>query len=267
MNLPDGAYFGKAQVISLWGENKTQTAEKADKYKIPMAATIEDALKGADVAMCVGRFGNSHFEPAKAALQKGLPTFVDNPFTTDLKEARELQKIAQDLKVPLCSSSPLRFANEVVSLKQELGDGIRSVTVHAPANCIDLKGDIRFESVFFYGIHGVEVLLELLGTDHSNLTNMKIVYAGDDVCVHFSKGDKSGTLKLVKNVEETYSLEVFSKDKNYQRTIGLDGSYYTNMLTHIFGDFFGKKKGVPVENTLKAIEILESVEKGIGRDH
>src|SRR5207244_2395257 len=111
-------------------------------------------IDGIDLAMVLGRFGDSHFQPARLALERGLLTFVDKPLTTSFDEARKLADLARSSKGRLVSSSPLRFAKELEEAsKAKVRPGF--VGVSAPANCIDLGDDRRFQSTFFYGIHAV----------------------------------------------------------------------------------------------------------------
>ncbi len=43
-----------------------------------------------------------HFDPAKKALEKGIPIFCEKPLTVTLQESDELVKIVNDKKIPFC---------------------------------------------------------------------------------------------------------------------------------------------------------------------
>jgi predicted dehydrogenase len=109
---PLGALFnGRAKVVSIWGEDLSQATVKATALGIDrVAATPADALEGVDLAMVIGRFGESHFTAAMAAIDAGLPTFVDKPFTVNNVEARHLATMARKRGIhwPLCRPCALQ---------------------------------------------------------------------------------------------------------------------------------------------------------------
>ena len=85
MNGADGPFRSIAKVVSIWGVDPEQTATKARALGIEkVAATPHDALENVDFAMVIGRFADAHLEPALAAIERGVPTFVDKPFTSNL---------------------------------------------------------------------------------------------------------------------------------------------------------------------------------------
>ena len=70
-NLGKSNISRNANVEILWGENFNETKEKAKKYNIKsVSKNLEDInFENIDLVMVVGRFGNSHFEPAKLAIE------------------------------------------------------------------------------------------------------------------------------------------------------------------------------------------------------
>ena len=258
INNPDSAFQGRARVESIWGEDASQAVRKAGLLGIPRCAqTMNEALKDVDFAMVIGRFADSHFAPAQAALRLGIPTFVDKPFTATLEQARALAELAGSQKTKLLSSSPLRFAKELETFS---GGPLQSmcVSVAAPANCVDLGDDKRFQSVFFYGIHAMEVLLELMGHHVRGVT----VVPGKrliTIQVEFSHG--TGSVQLVRDVEEFYEVRILAGPERRQFTISLDGSYYSRLLSFLLEQFYPGGGTIPLESTLQAIALLEKAEQ------
>ncbi len=261
MNLPDGPFHAKARVVSIWGEDAAQTRKKAEDLQIERVCSAPaEALKNVDLAMVIGRFGESHYHPARQALEMKVPTFVDKPFTVSFLEAQELANLSTQLSVPLCSSSPLRFAKEVLEARKLIGSGERVVaaTASMPANCIDLGVDPRFESPFFYGIHGTEVLLEVLGHE---IQSFEISRAGGSAAVSLKfKSGQTGLLNYVRSAGEFYSLTLYTEKGEWHRNIELDGSYYTGMLTFLLDRFARDEGTIPLESSLQAVSLLEKVE-------
>jgi len=184
INKLDGPYYGVAKVTSIWGEDYDQANIKASALGIDRVSnTPAEALANADLAMVIGRFGESHFQTAMMAIEARIPTFVDKPFTVDIQQARNLATAAREQNVYLASASPLRFAKEVYELKAIISSrvGLKCVTASVPANCIDLGSDPRLNSSFFYGIHGLEVMFEIAGHD---IADSHISYSKSAILVH-----------------------------------------------------------------------------------
>tara|TARA_B100001113_G_C21116326_1_gene625491 strand:+ start:1718 stop:2587 length:870 start_codon:yes stop_codon:yes gene_type:complete len=262
-NFTDSPFYGKAEVYSIFGEDKEQLKLKANKLKIPIISeSINSALNNVDFAMVIGRFGESHFEPAMMALKNKIPVFVDKPFTIDINQAIKLKDVSEKSNVKLCSSSPLRFAQEVLKFKKYIENNYEkliSVNVTVPANCTDLGPDPRLNNSFFYGIHGVEVLLELIGYDFKKIdynffdSQIKVIVTTFD--------NKQHTLSLIYDVSEIYWIDIHTTFESFRVNIDLNETYYEGVANFLINDFIEGKKTIELKSTLTAISILDQIEK------
>lgn len=261
INGPLSKFSGLAKVISIWGQDFLQAQEKSKLIGIERAChSVEEALEGADLAMVIGRFADDHFLPASISLSKSIPTFVDKPYTSTLKEARGLSEMAIRQNTLLASSSPLRFCKEIPLVKEIISrsSGGGHAIVSIPLNCIDLGSDPRLNSAFFYGIHGVEILLELIGSRVTNYILEKKDF-GIEAKVLFEDG-KFSFLKFIKDMPEDYFIEFIDGDELFSLKVELDGSYYLKEVEMILNNFIQGKSFIPIESSISAIEILEGVE-------
>lgn len=261
INPLDAPFHARARVVSIWGEDASQAAAKAAALGIDrIAASLADALIGVDLAMVIGRFGESHFAATMAALEAGVPTFVDKPFTVNSVEARRLAAMARERGVPLGSASPLRFAREVGVLKSQIAadGGWECIAAAVPASCTDLGPDPRLNSAFFYGIHGLEMLLELAGHDISD-TAISYGSRAISVRIEFMTG-RSALFELIRNAPEFYEIAAYTKATARRLNIALDGSYYEAELEALLGNFANADGFVPLDSTLAAVELLERIE-------
>jgi predicted dehydrogenase len=259
INMPDAPFHGQAEVAAIHGLNLEQARAKATALGIArVAETIEDALTDIDFALVIGRFADSHFEPALAAIERGIPTFVDKPFVDNSARSRALIERAHIKGVPLCSSSPLRFAAEVRAM-QAGTTGPATFLSLAPAECTDLGPDPRLNSAFFYGIHALEMLLELAGHD---IAMKQITYGRRFINVHLDMANgHSAQLQLVREASEFYSIGRIDSAGQVIASISLDGSYYRAELNHLFKEFLAGKHRIPLKSTAAAIELLEEVDR------
>ena len=264
INFCGSPFFKNAKVVSIYGDLLAQAIIKAKKLGIErVASSIEEALEDIDLAMVIGRFGDSHYTPVLKSINAGIPVFVDKPFTSDFSQALDLVRITKKKNILLTSCSPLRFANEISNCKQfisKIEENLLTIIVSVPANCTDLGSDPRFNSPFFYGIHGIEILLELIGYNVKVLYNK---YDGTSIITRIERVDKKiFEFKMIRNASEFYWIDIHSRMESYHTSILLNGSYYINEINYILNHFLLGKDLIPLESTLKAISILEDIEKG-----
>jgi predicted dehydrogenase len=262
-NFESSPLFGKGIVKSIYGESLKQAKEKAKKLNIEKVTdSLESAIEDIDLVMVIGRFGESHYQPTLEIIKKGIPVFVDKPFTVDINEAKKLIDLSKHFNTKLCSSSPLRFSKEVLDSKEKLkkiNSELLSVNVTVPANCSDLGPDPRLNNSFFYGIHGIEILLELIGHD---VLNIDYQYHKSKISVILTTSDKKNhILNLLTDVSEFYWLDIHSKRKSTHLNIKLDESYYLNVAKFLISDFINGKKTINIESTMLAVSILDHIEK------
>lgn len=119
-----------------------------------VCTTPEAALEGVDgVLICYGD-GAAHLAAAAPAITKGLPTFVDKPFTASVEDARTMIGLAERHTTPLFCTSALRYADSVLATRERLTELIgQPLTAHSIGT-----GD--FES---YAVHSLEILYGLWG--------------------------------------------------------------------------------------------------------
>ena len=250
-------------VTSIFGDNKKQTYEKADKLNISnVSSRIDDSLKNTDLVMVLGRYGESHFAPALKVIKHKIPLFVDKPFTVDSIEAKKLIDKSINNKLKMMSSSPLRFCDEIIDLKKILIDqtsNLLTINITVPAECNDLGNDPRLDSVFFYGIHGIEMLFELIGDE---ITEHEIYFSNSKIDLILKTPDKkTHSLSLIYGASEFYDIDVYFKSYNIKKSVKLDSSYYKKTLKFIVDDFLNGSKSVSLQSTYNSIFLLEEIEK------
>jgi len=104
--------------------------------------------------------GRPHLKQAIPVIEAGLPMFIDKPVAGSLQDAIAIFSLAKQRKVPVFTSSSLRFAKNTQEVsKGSLGKVSRCET-HSPCAIEPHHPDL-----FWYGIHGVESLFTVMGPD------------------------------------------------------------------------------------------------------
>ena len=111
---------GGRVVIGCPGESKLSPeripgfTEAMKKLEVPLVEKPADLIGKVDVMLIEAVDGSVHYERAKPFLEAGIPCFVDKPFTCSVADARKIVDLAAKKKLPLFSSSSLRFAPELI---------------------------------------------------------------------------------------------------------------------------------------------------------
>jgi predicted dehydrogenase len=112
-----------------------------------------------DAVVVDHRDGKHHLPAARPFVEAGLPVFVDKPFCVDLSEGIEFTRFARARGVPIASFSTLPLQRSVHDFAGAMGE---IVPLRALVTAGPLDVESPYGGVFFYGIHQVELMLQLV---------------------------------------------------------------------------------------------------------
>jgi predicted dehydrogenase len=134
--------------------------EDIKKMGVEIADSIGSLLNMSDVVLLETNDGNLHLEQAMQVFKSNKPVFIDKPVAGSLKDTIAIYEAAEKYKVPVFSSSSLRWSKNTAAILQ--GDLIGKVLgafTYSPAHIEPSHPDL-----FWYGVHGVEMLYSVMGT-------------------------------------------------------------------------------------------------------
>jgi hypothetical protein len=129
------------------------------KYGVHIYDSIEELCKHVDVVLLESVDGRPHLEQVKPVLKAHKPVFIDKPMAGSLKDVMEIFRLAKEAKVPIFSSSGLRFSKDTQAVR---GGSIGRVSYFETYGPCELES--HHPDLFWYGVHGVEALFTVLGT-------------------------------------------------------------------------------------------------------
>src|SRR5205823_3031945 len=88
------------------------------KYNVEIVPSIDILLTKVDVVLLESVDGRPHLEQVKPVLKAGKPVFIDKPVAGSLADAIQIYDLAKEHKVPVFSSSSLRYYPDLVALKK-----------------------------------------------------------------------------------------------------------------------------------------------------
>jgi len=226
---------------------------------LPLVAKPEDMIGKIDGVLIESVDGSVHLERARPFLQAGIPTYVDKPFASSLADARELVSLAEKRKVPIFSSSSLRYAPEVVQLRNsEVDTGrILGCDAYSPASTHP-----RNPGLFHYGIHGVETLYALMGPGCESVWT--VTEPGGEVVAGRWRDGRVGTMRGVRAGASGFGFTAFTEKKIVPTTIGTQ-FIYRELLKNIVDMFKTGKSPLDVGVTLEIVAFMEGALRSAGQ--
>jgi len=190
-----------------------------DKYKVEIVDSIGALLKKVDVILLESVDGRPHLQQARPVILAGKPLFIDKPIAASLADTIEIFELAKKHKTPCFSSSSLRFSPRLKQLAKDPAVGtVKQCDTTGPIS--PLKGH---PELFFYGIHGIEMLFTVLGPGCETVTWK------DGVVTGIWKDGRIGTFREGKGYKATVTGDKGKAESgggNYQGLVQEIGTFF-----------------------------------------
>lgn len=208
--------YADLQVVAIGGEEEEACRKIMQECGVGMYAKRPDDMLGlVDAVMITSRDGALHAGYARPFIEKGLPAFIDKPFTRDVSEAEELIALCKKSGARIMGGSSVKLVEDTIALEavaKDVANGRRiGGCVWAPVNMHNAYGDF-----WFYAAHLVEVCLRIFGVPNK----VQAFRSGDDVtCIaryddcdvslHFTEGAYNyGATMLMEKKAETRTIDI-----------------------------------------------------------
>jgi predicted dehydrogenase len=212
--------------------------------------TLEDALRDVDGVLILSGDAWGHRALATPALEAGLPTFVDKPFTRVVADAEALADLADKRAAPLFCTSALRFAPQTVALRGRLPE-----TVGTPLAAHSI-GTGDYES---YAVHSLEILFglwgggvtEARGSGHTGFETAQLDYADG----------RRAVWQVCQGMAWQFHLAVYGTAGMDQAYVGFGDRYtiFRETAARMVEFMQRRASPVPVDETIEIVRLLESV--------
>lgn len=245
------AYPKGTDNIETWKNRIPEYTKEVQKHGVEIVSSIEMMLEKVDVVLLTCIDGNKHLEQALPVLKAGKPLFIDKPFAASLSDAFKIVEAAKQYNVPIFSSSSLRYiegAKEIID--GEIGEVI-GAEAFSPA-----KIEKHHPDLFWYGVHGVEILFTIMGT---GCKSVKRTFTDDtDVVVGVWEDDRIGTYRGIRIGKGGYGATVFG-----EKSIKVLDNYkgYNPLLVKITEFFDTGISPVSINETLEIFAFMQAAEE------
>lgn len=224
--------------------------ELIEKYNIEIVDSIEKLLDKIDAVLLESVDGRRHLKEAEPVIKKKKPLFIDKPLSDNYYDAKKIYDMAKQYNTPVFSCSSLRFDVNIQKIKKEI-EKIVGVDAFSPCPLEQTN-----PGLFWYGIHGVEILYTLMGKGCKKLRCFV------DEKMHYVIGEwfdgRIGTFRGTRTNIAEYGATVFGENKILHTFYSKEIPLYFNLVENII-EFF--KTGIPpveMEETLEIMKFMQA---------
>lgn len=154
-----GAFPGGSQDIPESANRLDGISKKLkEQYGVEIYDTIEGLCSNVDAICLESLDGRPKLEQIKPVLKAKKPVFVDKPMAGSLRDVMEIFALAKKAKVPIFSSSSLRFSSNSVAARNGAIGKVAYAETYGPCEIEPHHPDL-----FWYGVHGTEALFTIMG--------------------------------------------------------------------------------------------------------
>jgi predicted dehydrogenase len=161
------AYPGGSPDLPLSRDRLKGFTDQLRAAGVEIVDSIEALLSKVDAVMLESVDGRPHLKQAAPVILAGKPLFIDKPAAASLADVIAIFRLAKQHNVPVFSCSSNRFGSQIQAAKR--GEGkigrIRGCDVFGPCQSLP-----HHPELYFYGIHGVEMLYTLMGPGCTSVT-------------------------------------------------------------------------------------------------
>jgi predicted dehydrogenase len=209
VNVPDPETgklsYPDVRIVGVYGPEEEPAQRIMDEVGVDFIAQSPEEFHGKVDAMCItSRKGSRHYQYAIPFVERGMPVFVDKPFTADTAEAEGLIAAAKKSGAKLFGGSSVKYAGDAVILKHIVRRLIaRGELITAGLNFAADPAS-EHDGFFFYAPHLTETALEIFGTEVKSLITTEKSgsrislwrYPQFDITLNFTRGTHESSALL-----------------------------------------------------------------------
>ena len=191
--------------------------EQVKQQGVEIVSSIEELLKKVDVVLLETVDGRKHLEQALPVIKAGKRMFIDKPVAASLADAVTIFDAAKRYKVPVFSSSSLRYIVGAEEIAEGKIGKVLGADTFGPASIEKTHPDL-----FWYGIHGIEALFAVMGAGCKSVVRVytentdMVVGTWQDGRIGSYRGTRSGKGNFGGTVFGEKGDEVFGKYNGYK---------------------------------------------------
>ena len=214
--------------------------------------SLNTLIQCVDVVMLESVDGSVHLQQAIPILDARKPLFIDKPLAHSVADMKKIEACSLANSVPCFSASSLRFSPDVASALNDVDLGtILGASTWGPCHLPE-----GFPDFYFYGIHGIEVLFQIMGSDCENVSCIRSEDT-DLVRAQWASG-RVGTYRGIRNGSLEFGATLFGSNQNRSVRIPVP---YRELCIAIARFFHSGIAPVSLSETIKIYEFMDAANR------
>ena len=218
---------------------------------VKMYDTIEEMSRNVDAIIILSVDGRPHLDQFRRTLAAKKPVYIDKPIAGSLKDALEIARLAKENKVPVFSTSSLRYAPDSPVAQLEKIGPVAAAFSYGPA-----ETEPNHPDLFWYGIHAVEALYTVMGPGCEKVVRTHT--AKTDVVTGVWSDGRVGTMQGNRAGRAGYGVTVMGA-KGVAK--GGEKTSYKPLVEAYMNFFQTGVSPVPIETTLELHAFMEAADE------
>ena len=230
------------------------TNQIRDEFKVEIVASISELLKKVDAVILTSVDGRVHLKQAGPVILANKPIFIDKPMAASLSDVIRIFELAKTENVPCWSASSLRFfPNLQAAIKDTTMGKILGCDAYSPA-----KYEPHHPDLFWYGVHGVEILFTVMGPDIKSVN--RVYMEGTDLVTGIWEDGRIGTFRGTRMGKGKYGATIFF-EKGVKHVEPDKGSLYNPLLKEIVRFFQTGKPPIEPKETIAIFKFMDAAQR------
>ena len=256
----------KCEFVGLYDKNKKRALEIAGKIKAKIFPDFDSLLNECE-ALVIVVTTISHYELAKKALEKGIHVFIEKPITSDLWQAEELIKMADENNLKIQVGHIERFNPVVMEIEDKIKDPI-FIECHRIAPFTPRGSDVPV--VLELMIHDIDLILAFVKSDvtYISASGAGVMTKSIDIAnarIEFENGTVANVTASRISLKRSRKFRFFQKDayfsmdfQNKKVTFIKKSKNLYKVLPKIM---MGKYEGIDTKDVVDIMEVDASNRK------
>lgn len=222
-----------------------------EQHGVKMVDSVEKLVEQVDAVLLESVDGRRHLAEFEPLAKAGKPVYIDKPFAASLSDARAIVRLVKEHNVPCFSCSSLRYDGAFVDYLAKASEHGKIVgcDVHSPAHLEPTN-----PGLFWYGIHGVEILYTLMG---QGCQTVRCTSTPDvDLVVGSWSDGRIATLRGLRAGHAAYGARVLA-EKSVD-CLNAKGDFYSRLVGQIVQFFRTGRAPMPIDETLEICAFIDA---------
>ncbi|MDR2285287.1 MAG: Gfo/Idh/MocA family oxidoreductase [Sphingobacterium sp.] len=232
-------------------EMKPRITQAMRDMGVEIVDSIAALLQKVDYILLESNDGRVHLDQATQVIKAGKPLFIDKPMAEDLSKVKAIFELAHQHKVPIFSSSSLRYDQLVREVRGGKIGKVLGADVYTPAEIEPHHIDQAW-----YMIHGIEMLFTVMGVGCKEV--YRVFHPDFEQVIGVWHDGRTGTVRGIRKGASNIAGIAFG-----ETGISPLGPFsgYGPLVSEILTFFDTGKAPVPTTETIEIFQFMEAAQR------